>query len=83
MESRHDDEFVENIFDLDANAVVAAVQRQRVQLKNPSIDVDRHLAILFPPGLVQIIKVLVTYRSPPISRPCWASFSLPLDFTLM
>ena len=35
VESQHPDEFVENLFDLDAAAVVAAAQRQRAQLKNP------------------------------------------------
>lgn len=41
VESQHPDEFVENLFDLDAAAVVAAAQRQRAQLKNPPIDVDQ------------------------------------------
>lgn len=62
-ESQHPDEFVENLFDLDAAAVVAAAQRQRAQLKNPPIDVDRYLEILFRQGLVQTIKALATYRS--------------------
>ncbi|WP_118179100.1 PIN domain-containing protein [Paraburkholderia phosphatilytica] len=63
VESQHPDEFVENLFDLDAAAVVAAAQRQRAQLKNPPIDVDRYLEILFRQGLVQTIKALATYRS--------------------
>lgn len=57
------DEFVENLFDLDAAAVVAAAQRQRAQLKNPPIDVDRYLEILFRQGLVQTTKALATYRA--------------------
>lgn len=43
VESQHPDEFVENLFDLDAAAVVSAAQRQRAQLKNQPIDVDRYL----------------------------------------
>jgi len=63
VESQHPDEFVENLFDLDAAAVVAAAQRQRAQLKNPPIDVDHYLEILFRQGLVQAVKNLTTYRS--------------------
>ena len=63
MESQHSDEFGDNLFDLDAAAVVAAAQRQRAQLKNPPIDVDRYLEILFRQGLVQTTKALATYRS--------------------
>lgn len=63
VESQHPDEFVENLFDLDAAAVVAAAQRQRAQLKNPPIDVDHYLEILFRQGLVQTVKNLTTYRS--------------------
>jgi len=63
VESQHPDEFVENLFDLDAAAIVAAAQRQRAQLKNPPIDVDRYLEILFRQGLVQTTKALATYRA--------------------
>ncbi|MDR2208676.1 MAG: PIN domain-containing protein [Azoarcus sp.] len=63
VESQHPDEFAENLFDLDAAAVVTAAQRQRAQLKNPPIDVDRYLEILFRQGLVQTTKLLATYRA--------------------
>jgi hypothetical protein len=63
VESQHPDEFVENLFDLNAAAVVAAAQRQRAQLKNPPIDVDRYLETLLRQGLVQTTKTLATYRS--------------------
>lgn len=63
VESQHPDEFVENLFDLDAAAVIAAAQRQRAQLKKPSIDVDRYLEILFRQGLVQTTKALASYRA--------------------
>lgn len=48
--------------DLDAAAVVAAALRQRAQLKNPPIDVNRYLEIQFQQGLVQTTKALATYR---------------------
>lgn len=63
MESQHPDEFVENLFDLDAAAVVAAAQRQRAQLKNPPINVDRYLEILFRQGLVQTTTALAAYHT--------------------
>lgn len=63
IESQHPDEFVDNLFDLDAAAVVAAAQRQRAQLLNPPIDTDRYLDILLRQGLVQTTKGLATYRA--------------------
>lgn len=62
IESQHPDEFIDNLFDLDAAAVVSAAQRQRAQLVHPSIDVDRYLDILLRQGLVQTTKALATYR---------------------
>ncbi|WP_283603748.1 hypothetical protein [Serratia proteamaculans] len=55
--------------DLDAVAVVAAAQSQRAQLKNPPIDVDRYLEILFQQGLIQTTKALSFHSLIPI--PCW------------
>ncbi|PAU86022.1 PIN domain-containing protein [Pseudomonas sp. WN033] len=63
VESQHPDEFVDNLFDLDAAAVVSAAQRQRAQLTNPPIDIDTYLDILFRQGLVQTTKALATYRT--------------------
>jgi hypothetical protein len=63
MESQHPDEFVDNLLDLDAAAVVSAAQRQRAQLRNPPMDVDHYLDILLRQGLVQTTKVLAAYRS--------------------
>lgn len=63
IESQHPDEFVGNLLDLDAAAVVAAAQHQRAQLKNPPMDVDRYLDILFRQGLVHTTKVLTNYRT--------------------
>lgn len=63
LEVGADDEFVDNLLDLDAAAVVSAAQRQRAQLKHPPIEVDRYLEILLRQGLVQTTKVLATYRT--------------------
>jgi hypothetical protein len=62
LEAQHPDLFVENLFDLDPAAVVAAAQRQRQQLKNPPIDVDRYLDILLRQGLTQTVKGLAGFR---------------------
>jgi predicted nucleic acid-binding protein len=63
IEAQHPDEFAENLLDLDPAAVIAAAQRQRRQLKNPTIDVDRFLDNLLRQGLVQTVKLLATYRA--------------------
>lgn len=63
IESQHPDEFVDNLLDLDAAAVVSAAQRQRAQLRNPPIDVDQYLDILLRQGLVQTTKMLSNYRA--------------------
>ncbi len=62
LEAQHPDLFVESLFDLDPAAVVAAAQRQRQQLKNPPIDVDRYLDILLRQGLTQTVKGLDGFR---------------------
>ncbi|KRC77801.1 toxin-antitoxin system, toxin component, PIN family protein [Achromobacter sp. Root83] len=63
IEVQHPDEFIENLLDLDQAAVVSAAQRQRAQLKNPAMDVDRYLDALLRQGLVQTVKALTTYRA--------------------
>jgi PIN domain len=62
LEAQHPDVFIENLFDLDPAAVVAAAQRQRAQLKNPHVTVERYLEILLRQGLVQTAKSLSTYQ---------------------
>lgn len=64
LEAQHPDVFVENLFDLDQAAVVAAAQRQRQQLKNPPMDVaiDRYLDVLLRQGLIQTVKGLAPFR---------------------
>lgn len=62
IEAQHPDLFIENLFDLDPAAVVAAAQSQRAQLKNPPIDVDHYIAVLLRQGLVQTAKSLTIYQ---------------------
>jgi predicted nucleic acid-binding protein len=63
IEVQHPDEFIDNLFDLDQAAVVAAAQKQRSTLKNPPIDADRYLEILQKQGLIRTVKDLVGFRS--------------------
>ena len=63
IEAQHPDVFVENLLHLDAAAVVAAAQRQRRQLKSPSMDVESFLALLQRQGLTQSVLALNGYRT--------------------
>ncbi len=63
IETQHPDVFADSLFDLDHAAVVAAAQRQRRNLRNPPIDVDKYLETLLRQGLVQTVKSLATYRA--------------------
>ncbi|WLI11053.1 MULTISPECIES: PIN domain-containing protein [Pseudomonas] len=63
IEVQHPDEFVDNLFDLDPAAVVAAAQRQRKQLKMPPMDVATYLDLLLRQGLIQSSKALTHYRA--------------------
>lgn len=66
IEAQHPDHFVDNLFDLDPAAVVAAARRQRAHLRNPPMNTDRYLEVLLRQGLVQTVqtvKALGTYRA--------------------
>ena len=63
IESRHPDEFVDDLLDMDTAVVVAAARRQRATLVNQPFDVDQFLDILRRQGLVQTTKILAAYRS--------------------
>ncbi len=63
IEVQHPDEFIDNLFDLDQAAVVAAAQKQRHTLKNPPIDADRYLEILQRQGLIRTVKNLAGFRT--------------------
>ena len=77
IESQHPDEFVDNLLDLDAAAVVSAAQRQRAQLKHPPIEVDRYLEILLRQGLVQTTRCwrpIAPFSDPPRATDDQESF---------
>ncbi|MBK5400036.1 PIN domain-containing protein [Pseudomonas sp. TH39(2020)] len=63
IEAQHPDEFVDNLFNLDPAAVIAAAQRQRKQLKMPPMNVSSYLDLLLRQGLVQSSKALTEYRA--------------------
>ena len=63
IEALHPDEFVADLLDLDAGAVVTAAQRQRAQLRNPPVDVSLYLDILQHQGLPKSARILMGYRS--------------------
>lgn len=63
VEAQHPDEFIDNLFDLDPAAVIAAAQRQRRQLRHPPLDVEAYLDSLRRQGLVQTTKALAAYRA--------------------
>lgn len=63
IEVQHPDEFIDNLFDLDPAAVVAAAQKQRHTLKNPPIDAERYLENLQKQGLIRTVKNLAGFRT--------------------
>jgi predicted nucleic acid-binding protein len=67
IEALHPDDFVKKLFhldsDLDENLVITAAIRQRENLVNPRLDVDRYLEVLFKQGLVQTVEILAKYKS--------------------
>jgi predicted nucleic acid-binding protein len=63
VEVQHPDEFIDNLFDLDQAAVVAAARMQRGALKNPPIEVDRYLEILLKQGLSRTVRDLSGFKS--------------------
>jgi len=63
IEAQHPDLFIDNLFDLDPAAVIAAAQRQRSQLKNPPMAVDAYLDVLLRQGLAQTTQALSGYRA--------------------
>jgi hypothetical protein len=63
IEAQHPDLFIDNLCDLDVVAVVTAARKQRAQLKNPILDVDRYLDVLLRQGLVRTVKALSNHRA--------------------
>lgn len=63
VEVQHPDEFIDNLFDLDPAAVVAAARKQRQTLRSPPVGTERYLEILLKQGLTRTIKDLSRFRS--------------------
>ncbi|MDE5500157.1 PIN domain-containing protein, partial [Pseudomonas sp. 4B] len=63
VEAQHPDEFVDNLFDLEPAAVVAAARQQRETLRHPPVTAGRYLEILQRQGMVQTCKALEAYRA--------------------
>lgn len=62
MEAQHPDEFVENLLDLDAAAVVGAVQNHRRTLKHPALGTAGYLETLSRQGLPRTVRGLEPYE---------------------
>lgn len=63
VEAQHPDVSVDNLFDLEPAAVIAAARRQRETLKHPPMLAERYLEILQRLGMVQTCKILDAYRT--------------------
>ncbi len=63
IEVQHPDDFVGNLFDLDAAAVIAAARKQRAQLKNPPLDPDQFLEVLRRQGLANTAQLLASHHA--------------------
>jgi hypothetical protein len=63
IDVQHPDEFADYLFDLHPDAVVEAAKKQRANLKNPELNVDRYLDNLLRQGMTQTVKNLAGFRS--------------------
>lgn len=63
IEAQHPDEFIDDLIDLDAGAVLAAARNQRKQLREPPLNVDRFLSNFLRLGLTRTVKALSGFRS--------------------
>lgn len=63
IEALHPDVFLSDIWDLDQAAVLEAVQKQRVSLKNPTYTSRELLDTLLKQRLPEIVKHLTKYES--------------------
>lgn len=62
IEAIHPDDFIVDLFDLNAARVLAAVAAQRSALKNPPRTADELLETLLKQGLPQTVKLLEQYK---------------------
>lgn len=63
IDVQHPDEFADYLFDLHPDAVVEAAKKQRANLKNPELNVDRYLDNLLRHGMTQTVRTLAGFRS--------------------
>jgi hypothetical protein len=63
IEAQHPDQFIDDLFDLDASAVVEAATKQRAGLIEPKMSVDEFLDNLLRQGLTQTAKALAGYHT--------------------
>jgi hypothetical protein len=63
MEAQHPDVFIDNLFDLDPAAVLAAAQRHRKTLRNPPFSQERYLTALLRQGLVETCRSLAGWKA--------------------
>jgi len=62
IEALHPDDFILQLLEQDATAVISAAQRQRAQLVHPSFNTDHYLEMLRKQGLIKTVDALATYR---------------------
>jgi len=62
IEALHPDDFILQLLERDATAVIWAAQQQRAQLASPPSDTDQYLEILRKQGLIKTAQALMTYR---------------------
>jgi len=62
IEALHPDDFILQLFERDATAVISAARHQRAQLLRPPSDADHYLDILRKQGLTKTAQALADYR---------------------
>ena len=62
MEPMHPDDFITDLWDIDASAVLEAAQRHRASLKAPPISAREYLDTLLQQKLPETVKILSNYE---------------------
>lgn len=63
IEALHPDDFITDLFDLNRAIVLAAVNKQRRNMRKPPKSVDEYLDALLRQGLPQTVKELIKFRA--------------------
>jgi len=63
IQAQHPDDFMLQLLERDATAVLSAAPHQRAQLVHPSMDIDGYLHILHKQGLKKTVETLMLYRN--------------------